>query len=146
MKKEHVKLTSEDQFSLETLLKGDTLSRRQYKRINALLELNKGRTLKEVSQLLELSYQTLSSWSKKYASSGLMFLKDQPRSGRPLVIDQKARAEILKLAESEPPEGVKAWSLRKLAEKAIELGICEQISHVQIGKILKEQVDYQKTV
>ena len=139
MKKEHVKLTTEDRSALQSLRLNHQLSKRQYRRISALLELDKGRTLKEVAQLLGVSYQTLSSWSKKYASSGLDFLEDQPRSGRPLVISPEARDQIIELALQPPPNGYKSWSLRKLAKKVVEKGICEQISHVQVGKILREQ-------
>ncbi|MEM9282769.1 MAG: helix-turn-helix domain-containing protein, partial [Verrucomicrobiota bacterium] len=66
------------------------------------------------------------------------FLEDQPRSGRPKIIDGKHRANITALACSDAPDGFEKWSLRLLADKAIEMGIIEDISHTEVGRILKK--------
>jgi hypothetical protein len=42
------------------------------------------------------------------------------------------------LACSEPPEGYARWHLRLLADKAVELGYCEEISHTEVASILKK--------
>jgi putative transposase len=65
-------------------------------------------------------------------------LQDKPRSGRPVEIDGEQRAKITALACSETPDGRGKWSLRLLAEKIVELELCEEISHTQVGKILKK--------
>jgi hypothetical protein len=65
-------------------------------------------------------------------------LTDQPRSGRPLEIDGAQRAKVTALACSDPPEGYARWSLRLLAEKVVELGYVDYISHTQVGDILKK--------
>ncbi|MBI1878203.1 MAG: helix-turn-helix domain-containing protein, partial [Chloroflexi bacterium] len=63
---------------------------------------------------------------------------DKPRSGRPIEIDGRQRATITALACSTPPLGYGSWSLRLLADKAVELEYCEHISHSQVGDILKK--------
>jgi hypothetical protein len=65
-------------------------------------------------------------------------LEDGKRSGRPSIFDGKARAKITALACSPAPEGYSQWSLRLLADKAVELKLVEDISHTQVGKILKK--------
>ena len=55
-----------------------------------------------------------------------------------MVIDGQQRAKITALACSEPPEGYGQWSLRLLADKAVELGYVEEISHTAVRKILKK--------
>ena len=65
-------------------------------------------------------------------------LFDKPRSGRPIEIDGQARAKVTALACSEPPEGHSHWDLRLLADKAVELGYCEHLSHTYAGSILKK--------
>jgi len=68
----------------------------------------------------------------------LRCLEAKPRSGRPVEIDGIARAKITALACSDPPEGYGQWSLRLLAEKAVELDYCERISHTEVANILKK--------
>jgi len=102
------------------------------------LELDRGQTYTAVSKILKVTIPTLSGWAAKYQESGLQVLQDQPREGRPIEIDGEQRAKITALACSEPPEGYAHWSLRLLADKAVELEYCEHISHAEVGKILKK--------
>ena len=48
-----------------------------------------------------------------------------------------AEAHLIALACSEAPEGRDRWSMRLLAEKAVELGIVEAVSHEMVRKTLK---------
>jgi transposase len=102
------------------------------------LELDRGKTYTEVSETLQVTIPTLSGWAAKYLENGLDVLQDQPRSGRPIEIDGKQRAKITALACSTPPEGYAQWSLRLLADKAVELGYCEHLSHTEVGEVLKK--------
>ena len=45
---------------------------------------------------------------------------------------------ITALACSKAPEGYERWSLRLLADKAVELDIVENISYMGISRILKK--------
>lgn len=138
MKKEHVHLTEEDRTSLQNLLQKGSSSAKTYKRALALLELERGRTFTEVAELVGVTQQTASIWAQKYRAEGLTFLTDQPRAGRPVVIDGLQRAQITALACSEPPEGHSQWSLRLLADKAVELAYVEAISYGEVRLILKK--------
>lgn len=140
MEKQHIKLSESDQIFLTDLLSKGTLKVQKYKRATALQLLNSGKTLVETMNILQVSYPTLISWRDKYQSEGLTFLDDKPRSGRPLEIDGLQRAKITALACSESPEGHANWSLRLLADKVIELGYCEHISHNHVGIILKKMM------
>lgn len=53
-------------------------------------------------------------------------------------IDGNQRAKVTALACSEAPEGYERWNLRLLANKAVELGYCEHISHTEVAGILKK--------
>jgi hypothetical protein len=55
------------------------------------------------------------------------------------VIDGQQRAKITALACSEPPEGYAQWSLRLLADKAVELDYVEGISQTAVRKILEKR-------
>ena len=90
------------------------------------------------AEMVSVVIQTPSTWATKYKESGLAFLNDKPRTGRPKVIDGLQRAKITALACSDPPEGYERWSLRLLADKAVELEIVDDISYGEVRLILKK--------
>jgi len=138
MKKQHVQLTQPDREYLETLISTGDLKAKTYRRALGLLELDRGKTYTEVSKILQVTIPAISGWAAQYRESGLQVLNDQPRPGRPINIDGEQRAKITALACSTPPEGYAKWSLRLLADKAVELDYCEHISHTEVGQILKK--------
>ena len=127
-----------DRTYLENLIKKGILPAKTYKRALALLELDRGRTFTEVAEIVGVVIQTASTWAQKYKETGLEFLIDKPRLGRPTVIDGLQRAKITALACSDPPEGYERWSLRLLADKAVELELVESISYGEVRLILKK--------
>jgi len=58
-----------------------------------------------------------------------------PRAKR---LDGEQEARIIALRLSEPPAGYSNWSLRLIADTAVELGIVESISHTTVGTTLKK--------
>jgi transposase len=138
MKKQHVQLTQADRDYLENLISKGKLKARCYCRALGLLELDRGKTYTMVSETLQVAIPTLSYWAALYHEKGLKMLTDQPRSGRPIKITGEQRAKITALACSEAPEGYARWNLRLLADKAIELGYCDEISHTEVATILKK--------
>jgi putative transposase len=138
MKKQHVQLTSADREHLETLIRKGQQTAKAYRRALSLMELDRGQTYTAVSKTVQVTIPTLSNWAALYKEKGLQVLQDQPRSGRPIQIDGEQRAKITALACSEPPEGYARWSLRLLADKAVELGYIENISHTEVADILKK--------
>jgi transposase len=138
MKKEHVQLSDSDRTYLENLIKKGSLPARTYRRALALLELDRGRTFTAVAATVGVVIQTVSGWATKYKTDGLAFLTDKPLPGRPATITGEERARITALACSDPPEGYGRWSLRLLAEKAVELEYVEAISYGEVRRILKK--------
>ncbi|GAB4029259.1 helix-turn-helix domain-containing protein [Spirosoma gilvum] len=138
MKKQHLTLSEDHQTYLRELLAKGTLPAKTFKRATALLELHQGKTYQMVAQTLDVNYNTLSNWAAKYQTQQLGFLADKPRSGRPIVIEAPQRAKLTALACQQAPVGHSQWSLRLLANKAVELGYCDHLSHTHMGDILKK--------
>lgn len=138
MNKSHITLSEDDRSTLEQLLAHGTLAAKKFKRATALLELDRGKTLLDVATTLQVSYPTVSAWRNAYNATGLRCLDDAPRSGRPILIDGTARATITALACSDAPEGHDHWTLRLLAQKVVEAGFCEHLSHTTVGNLLKK--------
>ena len=138
MKKQHLVLTEEDLAYLESLLSKGSLKVRVQKRILALKKLHSGMTYQAVSDFLEIRYNTVLGWAKRYKTEGLQFLTDKHRSGRPIKISGEDRAKVTALACSDPPEGYERWTLRLLADTLVTMEVIDSISHVAVGDALKK--------
>ena len=64
--------------------------------------------------------------------------KKRDKPPRQKLLDGKQEAKIIALRLSEPPKGYSNWSLRLIADKAVELGIVESISHTTVSNTLKK--------
>ena len=137
-KKHHLTLSATEISSLTSLISSGQLPAKVFGRATALLELSRGKSLMEVATTLSVTYQTVAAWRDTYFERGLDALHDKARSGRPVRIDGRQRAKITALACSTPPEGHARWSLRLLADRAVELGYCESLSHNAVKEVLKK--------
>lgn len=121
-----------------SLLGKGSLQARVFKRATALLALDRGDTLQAVARTLGVDYNTVATWRDKYQQQGLACRTEAPRRGRPLQIDGTQRVQITALACRTAPAGRADWSLRLLADKVVELGYRETLSHTQVGNILQK--------
>ena len=134
-----VKLTDDEISSLTTLLRRGETSARTHTRARILKLLHRGARPSTIATTLQVSSQTVFNIKRRYLTNGLdAALVDRPRSGRPVEIDGTRRAKITALACSRPPEGHARWTLRLLADKAVELQYCEHLSHNAVKEILKK--------
>ncbi len=134
-----ITLPKHDLRSLTTILSHGTTAARTQTRARILNLLHRGERPSAIAITLQVSQQTVFNVKRRYLSAGFdAALFDQPRSGRPIRIDGVQRAKITALACSTPPEGHARWSLRLLADKAVELKLCASLSHNAVGEILKK--------
>jgi putative transposase len=134
-----VSLTDDELRSLTTLTKRGSAPAREQTRARILLLLHRGRTPDETAAALSVGVATVFNVKRRYLNEGLSAaLHDKPRSGKPARILGTARAKITALACSQAPEGHARWSLRLLADRAVELGIVEAISHNTVKEVLKK--------
>ena len=142
--KYHVKLTLEERCKLNRLTTQGKTPVRQLKRAQILQLADEnhsrgGKTDKEIAEKLDVSMPTIERIRRRYSESGIeVALQEQPRAGRPPGISVEERAKVTALACSTPPEGYQRWSLRLLADKAVELELVDHISHDAVGTILKK--------
>ena len=125
--------------SLTTLLRRGTSSARTQTRARVLDLLHRGQHPHRIAETLSVSSATVFNIKRRYQQEGLeSALFDKPRSGKPPTIDGTQRAKITALACSDAPPGHARWTLRLLADKAIQLGFVETISHNAVKEILKK--------
>jgi putative transposase len=134
-----VELSNDQLRSLTTLLRSGTTDARTLSRAHTLDLLHRGYHPDEIARTLRLSTATVYNIKRRFLEEGLeAALVDRPRSGKPPRIDGTQRAKITALACSQAPAGHARWSLRLLADKAIELGFVDTISHNAVKEILKK--------
>ena len=133
-----VKLTLEERTELEQLTRKGEVQVRVYQRARILLLVDEGHKDAEVMERVGVSRATVSRIRRRYGAEGLAAVRERPRPGRPHTFDGEVRAKLTALACSPAPEGRARWDLRLLADKAVELGYVETISHVTVGEVLKK--------
>ena len=134
-----LKLRKNDQEKLKELSQSGTLKARKLNRCRILLLKAQGKSQVEIGKLLKMSPVTVNTICQRYEKEGLSAaLNERPRSGKPSIFSGKQRAKITALACSNAPEGRSQWSLRLLADKAVELKLVDSISHTDVGRILKK--------
>ncbi|MCA1555840.1 MAG: helix-turn-helix domain-containing protein [Acidobacteria bacterium] len=134
-----IKLPKNELRSLITIIKRGTTRARTQTRARILDLLHRGQHPQAISSALQVSLQTIFNVKRRYLSEGFeAALFDKARSGRPVRIDGAQRAKITALACATAPEGYARWSLRLLADKAVELQLCDSVSHNAVKEILKK--------
>ena len=68
----------------------------------------------------------------------LNVIEDNPRSGRPKIVDGEVEAYIIATACSSPPEGRVRWSIRLIADKIVTLTGIDSCSPASVGRALKK--------
>lgn len=138
-KAQPITLSDSDLRSLKTLLRRGSTKARIQTRARVLDLLHRGQHPDAIAKTLQVTTTTVYNLKRCYLAEGLAAaLHDKPRSGRPVEIDGTARAKITALACSQAPLGHARWTLRLLADKSVELGFVEAISHNAVKEILKK--------
>ena len=94
----------------------------------------------QVAEMLETSTATVGRVRERFWRQGLdaALERSMPDRVYKRTLDGRAEAHLIALACSEAPEGRDRWSMRLLADKAVELGIVDAISHETVRKTLKK--------
>lgn len=136
---EFIELSTEEQSSLKTFFRSGKSSNRGQTRARILDLLSKQTSPPEIARLLGCALPTVYNVKRRFLAEGLeAALKERSRSGKPPTISGDARARITALACSTAPSGHARWTLRLLADKSVELGFVEHISHQAVKEILKK--------
>ncbi len=134
-----ITLTDDELRSIRTLIRRGSTAARTQTRARVLDLLHREQHPATIADTLGVSVATVFNIKRRYRTAGLdAALRDKPRSGKPVAIAGVARAKITALACSTAPEGHARWTLRLLADTAVELGFCDSISHTTVKAILKK--------
>jgi transposase len=138
-----IQLNEDERARLEQLIKASEAPARTNRRARILLLSDRSqgqeRSDREVAEAVMCSLSTVRGIRWRYLDEGLeAALYDKPRPGAVPKMTGEREAQLVVLACSAPPAGEQRWTLRLLAERLIELGHVEYVSHVTVREVLKK--------
>jgi len=148
MIKYRVTLTEAERKELETI--SNKGSHKSQKVLNALILLNVDEsqpkelrsTNESISRVLQISMKKIDRVKKRFVEESLeVALFGHPKEREyERKVDGDLEAKLIALSCSEAPEGYARWSLRMLADKAVELEYVDQISYETVRRVLKKRI------
>lgn len=144
-----VELATEERERLLKLIRAGEAPARMLNRARVLLKADQGEhaggggptpTDRQIARMLETSSATVGRVRERFFRQGLdaALERSMPDRVYKRTLDGRAEAHLIALACSQAPEGRDRWSMRLLADKAMELGIVDAISHETVRKTLKK--------
>jgi len=145
MKKYEVVLNEEQREYLQRLISSGSAPARAIRRAYILLKSDTssegpGWSYKEIMETFNVSAPTVTDVRRKFVKEGLesAIFRKKPDREYTRKLDGEAEAHLIALACSKPPEGKVRWTLRLLANKMVELGYVEEVSHETVRQVLKK--------
>ena len=141
-----VTLTRQERDELEALTKRGKTHARRFIHARALLLCDAGSdgpawNVADVAEALGVTSRTIEHLKKRFVLEGLeAALERKPRDKPPreVIFDGAFEARLIALACSQAPEGHRRWTVRLLADKAVELDLAPSVSHMTVQRVLKK--------
>ena len=141
-----VTLTKEERKELELMTRRGKTHARKFIHARALLLCDAGAdgpawNVSDVATALGVSSRSIEHLKKQFVEEGLeAALKRKPREKPPreVTFDGAFEARLIALACSEAPDGRRRWTVRLLADKAVELSFAPSVSHMTVQRVLKK--------
>jgi transposase len=146
MKKYIIKLSKDERDTLKKVITSGRGPARMFTRARILLKADQGIagpnwSDEKISDALDVTVQTIERVRKQFVEEGfdaVLSRRKYTQNVSRKKIDGRVEAHLIALSCSEPPEGSARWTLRLLADKIVELGYVDSVSHEAIRQTLKK--------
>jgi hypothetical protein len=132
-----VTLTEQERQELESLTKKAKTNAKQFFYARALPYATRasGASWKvaDTAEAMGVTPRTIKHLKKRFVEEGLAASLERRKpetTPRDAMFDGASEARLIVLACSEAPHGRRRWSVRLLAEKAVELNLAKSVSHI----------------
>ena len=140
-----IELSNEDRAELIDIVTKGRSPARTILRANILLASDRQSenymTVSEIARTYHTSHTTIQTVKSSYCTKELEATLNRKKRETPPVpakVTGEVEAHIIALAYGEPPKVYSKWTLRLLAEKTVELGYIESVSHSTVSSVLKK--------
>jgi len=141
-----VTLTKEERKDLESMTRRGKTHARRFIHARALLLCDAGAdgpawNVSDVATALGVTSRAIEHLKKRFVEEGIeAALERKPREKPPreVTFDGAFEARLIALACSNVPAGHRRWTVRLLADKAVELSFAASVSHMTVQRVLKK--------
>jgi transposase len=141
-----VTLNKEERKELESMTHRGKTHARKFIYARALLLCDAGAdgpawNVSDVATALGVTSRAIERLKKRFVEDGLeAALERKPREKPPreVTFDGAFEARLIALACSDAPDGHRRWTVRLLADKAVELSFAASVSHMTVQRVLKK--------
>lgn len=139
-----VRLTDDERQGLSALASTGKAAAYKIKHANILLKVDADGpdwTDEQAAEAFGCHERTVRNMRQRFVEGGLeaaLERKKQSRPSREFTCDGEAEAKLIALRCGEAPAGFARWTLRLLADKAVELEIVPAICHETVRQVLKK--------
>jgi hypothetical protein len=145
-KKYIVRLSEKERGLLLEIVKKLKGTSQKVRRANILLkaDINQGNWPDgKIAEAFSCRIKTVENTRRRFVAEGfdeVLHRKKRTTPPTPKILDGKQEAELIALRLGPPPKGFANWSLRLLANKAVELEIAGSISYETVRRTLKKTI------
>jgi transposase len=141
-----ITLSKQERKELEALTRNGKTGAKKFIHARALLLCDAGPdgpawTVAVAAEALGVTSRTIEHLKKRFVEDGLeaaLVRKTREKPPRDVIFDGAFEARLIALACSDAPEGYQRWTVRLLADKAVELNFASSISHMTVQRVLKK--------
>ena len=141
-----ITLTKLERKDLEALTRNGKTGAKKFIHARALLLCDAGPdgpawTVATAAEALGVTSRTIEHLKKRFVEEGLeaaLVRKARGKPARDVIFDGAFEARLIALACSDAPEGYQRWTVRLLADKAVELNFASSVSHMTVQRVLKK--------
>ena len=124
-------VTESELIELKLITRSTKVESRLKERAFLILDWHEGKTYDVSQSLHKVSRSVVAKWRNRFYKYRIAGLSDAPRSGKPVIITEAQKNNVLQLACSKPDKGYTNWSQQRI-------GLNVGISQSKVHKILKE--------
>jgi putative transposase len=133
-----VQLSARDRQQVAAMLGKGRESARVLRRALILRQLDREEKIMQVARNVGVSRKAVRAIGRRYRDEGLeSALHEKPRPGRQRALDVKQSQRIIAMVCGPPPEGRGRWSVRLIAEEAVQRKLVPRVGRETIRVLLE---------
>jgi transposase len=134
----HVQLTKQERKQIAGMMNKGWESARVLRRALILRQLDQGQTAAQVASHVGVASKTVRAIARRYEEEGLeSALYEKPRPGKRRRLDAGQSQRIIAMVCSPPPRGQGRWSVRLIAQEAVQRKLVARVGRETIRILLQ---------
>lgn len=99
-----VSLNPEQLSEIDAMMQSKDCGKRYYKRLQSVQLNAKGYSIPQISDVLDVHYNSVYNWITQYEKEGVSGLQDRPKSGRPSILTESDKQQVEAFIRESPKQ------------------------------------------